>query len=290
MPARSLALPLPRRSAPLPARPPHPSPRCALPRPAPRRRRRRSRPPKQPRAGGRARSRGSERRAAEGAPEPPPPPRVGRSRAAPGGREGEGAEPREPAWPAWPAARPVPHVGPAPGAYLSRRGTRRPGASGGERKWRPQPGPRRPAGPCRVGSGPAPASSRSPPAPTSAFPGEEASQLSAHGPVPRANPEARRRARRPPPPPAWTWPTPTSLPAALPLFPWQELAGNHATHSSPLSGGSTSGRSGGSRGAGPWLLDPDARPPQALARPERRAFLNNHHSPYKRSFRAGGTT
>lgn len=140
-----------------------------------------------------------------------------------------------------------------------------------------------------MGSGPAPASSRAPPAPTSVFPGEKASQLSAHGPVPRANPEARRRARRPPPPPAWTWPTPTSFPAALPLFPWQELSENHATHPSPLSGGNTSGLSGGSLGARPWLLDPDAHPPQALARPKQRAFLNNHHSPSQRSFREGGT-
>lgn len=164
--------------------------------------------------------------------------------------------------------------------------------AGGERRGEEVQTPNRassPSGPSRVGSGPAPASSRSPPAPTSVFPGEEASQLSAHGPVPRANPEARRRARRPPPPPAWTWPTPTSLPAALPLFPWQELAENHATHSSPLSGGNTSGLSRDSRGAGPWLLDPDARPPQALARPKPRAFLNNHHSPYQRSSREGGT-
>lgn len=82
----------------------------------------------------------------------------------------------------------------------------------------------------------------------------------------RANPTARRPARLPPLPPARTWPTPTRLPAALPLFPQPELAEDPAEPSSLLPGGNTSGLSGGHPRVGPWLGDPDAHPPQAQAK------------------------
>ncbi|XP_049725088.1 glutamate receptor ionotropic, NMDA 2D-like [Elephas maximus indicus] len=87
----------------------------------------------------------------------------------PSGREGrEGAEPGEPAWR---SRSPLPHVGPARGAYLSRRGAHKPGASGeAPRRRTLHPRPPCPPGPSLVGSGPAPASSRVPASDDLGFP------------------------------------------------------------------------------------------------------------------------
>ena len=128
------------------------------------------------------------------------------------------------------------------------------GRAAGRRRGDPTPGPLALPVPARWARAPPPASSWSPPAPTLVFPGPDASAIR---PVPRANPTARRPARRPPPPPALTWPTPTRLPAALPLFPRPELEEDRAAHSNPPSGGDTSGPLGRvSPRAGPWLWAP----------------------------------
>lgn len=166
-PARSLARPLPPslpRRSPLPARPPRPgSPLRPAPAGSPRRS-----------AGDPGRHGRTSERAAGGAPPrelpelPEPGPRVGRSRAGPrGGEQGRELSPASPPG----AAGPPPASPRGPGAYLCRRGAQRPGRVAGRPRGDPTQGLRALPVPAWWARAPPPASSRSPPAPTSVFPG-----------------------------------------------------------------------------------------------------------------------